>query len=489
LPIGEIVPNQFSDAGLANVITGDRVAGGRQLLRWQQLAALVLVGATWPLWFLEGGYPAVALFAQLRDVPRLVDGLLAVALVVCLVAGLMWPRTAWVAGQFGCWLALFALNQHRLQPWAWQFALLSGLWLVAGLLASGGRESAVGSASHGRPERDSAGSETREGSELPKDSCRTQAEAWTPTNATLAATLWLQAARALVISIYVWSAVSKLDYGFATVTGAWLEQGLARAIPGWTALPAAVRSGVPWLLPVGELAVALLLISRRTRAWGLVSSILMHLGLWLTLGPWGLRHESPVLIWNVYFIWQNWLLFRPASSEPQPVVARMSPAARRGWVSVLTLVCGYPALYPLGLIDAWPAWAVYAHSPSRIEVTLDAPVSTEIVEGQLSATEGWWLRHQRWLPLASVAGPVPEGESPERYRLRLDRWSLDVLGVPVYPSAGFQQQVLRAVLEQAPDLEGELLVIPQAQSGSGLRLARRAGFRRVERQGPARFRR
>ena len=53
------------------------------------------------------------------------------------------------------------------------------------------------------------------------------------------------------------------------------------------------------MFPLGELAVAVLLLHRRTWTWGLAGSIAMHGLLLLALGPWGLGHRPAVLVWNV----------------------------------------------------------------------------------------------------------------------------------------------------------------------------------------------
>jgi hypothetical protein len=152
---------------------------------------------------------------------------------------------------------LLLLDQHRLQPWGWQMLICAGIIAL---------------------------------SRSPQ--------------------LSLRCLRWFTISIYLWSAVSKLDWGFVEGHGQLLISGLAKSLGLTSAMwPETLRNTLAVTLPVGEFGVAVLLAIPAAQQIGLWSAIAMHLALILTLGPTGLGHEWGVLIWNVYFIVQAWLLF------------------------------------------------------------------------------------------------------------------------------------------------------------------------------------
>lgn len=98
--------------------------------RWLALGGLALVGATWPLWTGTTDFPQVPLLAALRPVPLLVDWSLLAGLIAAWIAVLGKPAPQRV-GRVALLIAaaalglLILLNQHRLQPWAWQFLLVS----------------------------------------------------------------------------------------------------------------------------------------------------------------------------------------------------------------------------------------------------------------------------------------------------------------------------------------------------------------------------
>lgn len=346
--------------------------------RWLALGGLALVGATWPLWTGTTDFPQVPLLAALRPVPLLVDWSLLAGLIAAWIAVLGKPAPQRV-GRVALLIAaaalglLILLNQHRLQPWAWQFLLVSLL---------------IGSAAPA---------------------------------AALSAWRWL------AISIYIWSALSKLDVTFFQSHGPFLLEGLFRAIGRPEALglwSEIARTRLAAAIPLAELSVAATLLIPRTRLVGLVGSITMHLVLLLALGPLGHGHQPGVLLWNFFFIGQNLLLFaRPALACP---AWRKQPAGTRLAWAVTGLAVLLPALEPFGGWDHWPGWAVYASRPERVYVSVAETDAKRLPENL-----------QPWLE--------PAGSFDPWRQLRIDRWSLAAVGAPIYPQDRFAVGVALAV--------------------------------------------
>ena len=351
---------------------------------------LALVAATWKLWTPQDVFPQVPLIRAACDWPGWFDwGCLAVLVTSSL--------TLLVVGQRGWWgrcscsamalsLAGFLiLDQHRLQPWAWQFFLLAVLLSLA--------------------------------------DDTTSRRGW----------------RWLVIGIYFWSAVSKLDYTFCHEQGPALLGGLKQAmglrgIPNrWTdALDVVGSLGIA----LGELSVAALLAWPRARWLGLWAAAIMHLSLLAALGPFGLNHSLGVLLWNVFFIVQNWLLFREAAASHPPsgetvltkVLAWLRdlvtwPTSRpnRLALGVTAAAMAWPVLEPFGYCDHWLAWAVYSARADTVELCFDGDRS--LVETSV--------------PTKTHIYDCFNGSSWGRNEILISRWSIRTLDVPPFPQDRF----------------------------------------------------
>lgn len=357
---------------LADAAPGE-VGRETTLRRWWAVAGLVLFAVTWKLWTPQSEFPQIPLFGWAGSLPLFVDRLAFGVLLGSLATAALKPDSPRVWFAFAAsQVVLFALNQHRLQPWAWQL-LLMAIWWSASKMRQDSHRSCI----------------------------------------------------ALTISIYFWSAVSKLDASFMASHG----QTLIEALLGAVAVDAA-----PWpprwkwwlalCLPIGELLVAVGLCWRKTRRAALIGAMMLHVGLILALGPLGLGHRPGVLVWNVAFVGHIWLLFGPGKFVVPPsggaVLQTRNRLKAELRTALVALVCLWPATERWGLCDRWPAWSVYVARSERVSVLL-----TE--EGV------------RRLP-ESARRCVSDGELP------LDRWSLEALDVPIYPQLRFQLGVVEWLL-------------------------------------------
>ncbi len=218
--------------------------------------------ATHKLWLGRTSFPAVPTFqcfadgslspVFLRALESLGVLLIASGLFHGLTHGrrwLNWPRIWWLVP---CgWILLGLLNQHRWQPWAYHASLMCVLFA----------------------------------------SCRpVEGLCW---------------ARRLVVSIYLYSALGKLDAQFLHTVGPQLvDLGFSWFGIDTTKWSETARTGWSAVLPIGELAVAVCLAIPALQRWGWMGATIMHCVLIVILGPWGLAHEWGVVIWNLCFIGQ-----------------------------------------------------------------------------------------------------------------------------------------------------------------------------------------
>jgi hypothetical protein len=350
------------------------------LVRLLAIGQLALVVATFPLWIPQG-FVQVPLISTADNVPEFVEwgllgGLLSSLGAMLFVATPSPRRMACLLMGISTFI-LVCVNQHRLQPWAWQFIILSVI------LASADDSTAR--------------------------SC------------------W----RWLVISIYAWSAWSKIDYSFFVGHGRFLLDGFCKAtgfIQESEFWPTSVRNTAMIAIPAFELLIAFGLAWHRTRGFALIGSMIMHGALLLALGPFGHDHKPGVLIWNIFFLIQNWFLFRqPQMTQPLASVPPLSPVVRIGnsfaRFAVLAAMF-WPSLESFGLCDHWPAWAVYAARPERVTVFVHSEEFTKLFGGKGGDTLKLYLG--------------PQTMPDDWYPFRIDRWSLDTVFAPIYPQDRFQ---------------------------------------------------
>lgn len=313
---------------------------------------------------------------------------LTVALAMVLVrreSAVSWRPMLVIAIAFA---ALFISNQHRLQPWAYQG------WLYAIVFA--------GSA--------------------PRSVRRYR--------------------MLLAISIYVYSAVGKLDQQFYKTVGPSFVRTLLPfgdlddpAVPGAPPSSDRLRSWIESsvvLLPLAEVAIAMLLAIGKTRRMGGIAAIAMHLVLIGILGPLGLGHSPAVLVWNLFLAAQSWMLFVRGGQQqtaaetdlaigaaPRPLVARLVVCAVVIAALSLPMLERLPRGEVYGYWDHWLSWSLYSPHTSRVEV--------QVHESALAGLPEVVSRFSR-------LGDEDDGWAT----ILFDRWSLAELAVPVYPQARFQ---------------------------------------------------
>jgi uncharacterized membrane protein YphA (DoxX/SURF4 family) len=288
-------------------------------------ATLAMLALSSPLWVRPGGhFPRVPFLPGLPEPPWL-RGVLFAVLVGSIVLGVA-RRRALLVG-LPALAYLIAGDQHRFQPWAYQYALMA---------------TALGT--------------------LPKARA-------------------LGLCRALLVALYLHSGLSKLDSTFPREVGpAFLVQlGSPMGIDPM-AWPGPVRTAVALAMPLAELLVGLGLAFRRSRPFALVGAVLMHLTLITILGPWGLDHSTIVVAWNASLIVEGMILF--ARTGPGRVVSPLGPLPARGVpvVFLFALAAVLPLLERRGGWDSWPSFALYASHAERVYVYLHEDSLNEVPE-------------------------------------------------------------------------------------------------------------
>jgi hypothetical protein len=385
-------------------LAGDprRVERAASLLsRLSAFSLLVLLSATWPLWSPQGEFPRVPFVSWLVGTPTWLGWTAligcGIALFVTLIFATKLRAMRWSVAVSTLAIAVLVLaDQHRLQPWVYQFVVLQ---IVLAALPA--------------------------------------AEA-------------IALARMFVISIYLFSALSKLDRSFFDAGGGQIVEGLLRCLGLADRVSVDARMLLAGGVAAAELLVAVGLFWRRSRKLGWPASIVMHLLLLAALGPWGDNSKPGVLLWNVYFILQNVILFGlagelPAADSAARVLSTSSQSVwpRRAVYCLVAFVILFPLMEPFGLCDVWPAWAVYATGPERLRVFVKAAD-----RDHLPASIRRYLQEPRF--------------EDDLCLMRIERWSLDTCRAPLYPQNRFCLGVALAMTDSGAISDAVLVELDSA---------------------------
>jgi len=268
-------------------------------------------------------------------------------------------------------------------------------------------------------------------------------------------------ARLLIASIYFFSAVSKLDRSFIDAGGGLIVERLLHSLGLVDRVSVDHRTLLAGIVAAGELLIAVGLCWRRSRKFAWPASMAMHVLLLISLGPWGAQSKPAVLLWNLYFVLQNLVLFGLAGELAAPDSAagwhwrlprqwsfktreestggqaasgtqQFGLAGRSRWMvrAIAAFAILFPLTEPFGLCDVWPGWAVYATGPERMRVL--------IREGDRDR-----------LPMAAQAYVQSPRFDDNLCLVRIDRWSLDTCNAPLYPQNRFRLGVALAIADRA----------------------------------------
>lgn len=350
-------------------------------MRWLAAWQLTLILLTLRIWLPPHDFPHVPWFHF--SVPRLGE----VLLLSCLLAGwgtiaifphrIVWRFMTWV-----CLGAMILLNQHRTQPWAGHG------WLALALSFCQNMDA------------------------------------------------WPHALHGLLVIIYSWSALSKLQGNFPQ----FFQHLFVSAGKTWQQ-DTAPNESLWWLLPMGELLTATFLLIPRLRLWGGYLSLMMHGWLIGWLGPWASAHSSAVLGWNLFLIGQNAMLYLGHRNYS---LQQLHPQLKL----LLLWVAVWPAGVQMGWCDPWLGWALYSPRPQEITVLVDDQALAQLPPKLRSTAI-----------LSHVVTTSFSGHSQFAWQVNLPRWSLEAVQAPIYPHPRFELGLILALIQSGHLPDSHFMVL------------------------------
>jgi len=356
------------------------------------VALVLLIAASYALWLppewtSTQEYLPVSMSGWLTPfgdwLGRVLLPLVGVAVLLVLSRRARLVRFGWAAISIVL-LAAMAVDQHRLQPWAYQTVLYGVVF----------------------------------------------AAAWK--------TGPLPLIRGIAVSVYFFSAAGKFDYQFLHTVG---QDFLVTAVSAFggdaTDWPISVRLWAAVCFPATEGVIALLLMFPRSRRIGGVMVVGMHFTLIALLSPWGLGHSPGVLTWNAVLAGQAIGLFLlPASGGAVREPKAASTSGTSADPSLSSLQLPRPTTYRLAVVlvaavwlapwserwgwwDHWQSWALYSPHNSRLDLQVHAS-------------------HRDRLPESLRQSVMEDADGDHWHNVNLGKWSLLVRGVPILPQARYQ---------------------------------------------------
>lgn len=216
------------------------------------------------------------------------------------------------------------------------------------------------------------------------------------------------AARAVLVGIYFYAGLQKLNTQFGVTVIPWLFQPVIPALDGEPA------KWVGTILALFELSVAFLLLFRKTRDVAVLMAAIVHIYVLFLL----MHHEWNQVVWpwNISMtIFVVLLFFRQKSFGPVSILIPRSIYH----VAAVVLFVIMPALNFIGRWDYYPSAALY---------------SGNIPLGRLIMEEETFLK----LPPGIRRAAVP---AENKYELPFENWSFDELSVPPYPEVRVLKKV------------------------------------------------
>jgi uncharacterized membrane protein YphA (DoxX/SURF4 family) len=361
---------------------GERSTAAAVRLFWlkQLVVAGLLVGllSSIRLWTSDRRFPRAPLMANLPELPAPAETLLFVLLLGLLAAIAVLPRPRRLYLAVVAVAAIFALfDQMRWQPWFYQYvAMLATLGACASSGVAARRPDAV-----------------------------------------------LNTSRLIVASIYFYSGLQKANPRFFGTVFPWLIEPFERLLPA--SLYGSLHHLAP-MVPILEMGVAILLLTRRFRPLGVVLALVMLVFNLYTLGPAGHHWNSVVWPWNIAMAALAIALFWRANDVRfRDVIWNQGFSFHK---VVLVLFGVMPALGLANLWDSYLSFSLYAGNSNRATIRVSEKVFRRLLEGA--------ARHATLVDV-------------DRWEIDFQLWSLDELNVPHYPETRVYKQIARALCQYA----------------------------------------
>jgi hypothetical protein len=327
---------------------------------------LVGIGLSFKLWVSDRLFPLAPAHSFFLSVLQPIDGFLLVVLAGSLIA-LLFTKKQWIVALLLTSLVLLvAEDQMRLQPWVYLYFLIFLPFVVS--------------------------QQSMDASALSR---------------------YLQW---IFVACYLWSGVHKINPNF-------IDKTFQDVVENLFGVSISERYKVlGYVIPLIEIAIALLLVFVKTRKAGVLGALGTHLFILLYLSPLGIDRNYVVYPWNVAMMSGVVLLFwrneETLFAFPKALVWRAFQ------LGLFVLLFVLPLLNLVGRWDHYLSFSLYADKTHHLFIAIE--------ETEAKKLNGLYDKYEVKLP--GVQGGRIIGA---------DEWSMAELHVPVYPEARIFNSIAR----------------------------------------------
>ena len=214
----------------------------------------------------------------------------------------------------------------------------------------------------------------------------------------------------IVASVYVWSGIQKFNLIFFRETFPWLLSAFGIDIRIDSKHAYDILNYLVAVIPLIEVSIGLFLLFTRTRKIGIITGLLMHSFIILSLGPSG--HNWNIIIWSWNLCLMLFLVLY-YSSRMNINITEGIKSFRINYI-VLTLFGLMPTLNFIGYWDDYLSGVLYSGSNDRVVFYMDTIDEPELTKSRKTVTIN--------------------NEGCSTYKINFIGWSIYDLRVPFYPA-------------------------------------------------------
>jgi len=256
----------------------------------------------------------------------------------------------------------------------------------------------------------------------------------------------LNTCRLMIVCIYFWSGLQKLNAGFFRDLFPWLIKPVTKFIPG-RSKALVYRSA--YLIPFAEMALAIGLLTPQLRMFAIPMAIGTHLFILLCLGPLGHNYNTIIWPWNIAMILFDLVLFWGIGSTGFQEIL-----IGHGFIfqKVILVFFGIMPIFSfLNLWDGQLSFQFYSGNAKYGFIFVKEAGFNQLPEG---------LRSQ------FICNP----KLPDLHMLNVLEWSMKELNVPPYPEERVFRKIARSFCRYGNnDMEISLVVTGKPGLLNGIR--------------------
>lgn len=232
----------------------------------------------------------------------------------------------------------------------------------------------------------------------------------------------------IIIAIYFWGGVNKLNIAFAWEIFPWFTQHLGigdayfLGLDNLNAFPLPAKNYIAFLIPAFEILIAVFLIFPKCQKIGIAGVIVTHLVSLYAIGPWGHNWNEIVWPWNIEMPILTFLAFRNIQSINQ-----------NHWTKNFQTFKTKTGVVIMILFFLLPFLGLFGYHQKALSLHLYSGNSDEL--------EFRFEGYDEKLASTSMAEHLYIDTTTLESTMKVEYWVIEQTGVPMYNSYGYFRKI------------------------------------------------